>query len=220
MALLCLAGFTKLSLEVLEATFASINQEMLLALHQAYTPAGAFLAASLSWLTEAAVLVTLAVVAAIVVWFKGRRAQALVLGLNALGAGGLTFGLKVWMHQPRPALFQGLIIEDGHGYPSGHALVMLSLFGIVAMLWGDSLPHGRKLLWLLAILGSALVGLARLYLGVHWPTDILGGYLAAIPWVWVCWLCYGPLRRRLGETPRAEPESSQPEVSDLGARSR
>ena len=71
------------------------------------------------------------------------------------------------------------------GFPSGHALLSFCLYGVLAAVLAARLKgrRARALVWAAAALLVLLVGLSRLYLGVHYPSDVLAGYAAAFVWV-------------------------------------
>ncbi len=96
------------------------------------------------------------------------------LGLLFFASGYLNLALKELLAQPRPADLEpgiNLIKEGGYGLPSGHAQSAVVLWGFLAY-------AGRKLwLWAPAAALMALIGFSRIYLGVHFPTDVLGGWL-------------------------------------------
>ncbi len=128
-----------------------------------------------SW-RAAAIVVT----GGIVVWRNlGRLEGSLVLaaGLSSL----LDFPLKLAISRPRPtvALVQVLSVEQGNGFPSGHTLFATVVLGFLGYL---AIIHLRnRSLRVLSFAGFPaliiLTGASRVYLGVHWPSDVLGGYL-------------------------------------------
>lgn len=101
-----------------------------------------------------------------------------------VGSGLLTEILKTLIARPRPGIAP-LIIEPGYSFPSGHALGSLVVYGLVAWLVCQKLPpsKARWLVGLLAVFLIGAIGLSRVYLGVHYPSDILGGYLAGGVWL-------------------------------------
>ena len=101
--------------------------------------------------------------------------KSLRLGIAVLISAWLNFTLKYLLDQPRPFFpgydpSLGMIAEKMGGFPSGHAQNSLVLWIIIAS-WGK-----KKLHYILAALFCLLIGFSRLYLGVHFPTDILGGW--------------------------------------------
>lgn len=94
--------------------------------------------------------------------------------------------LKVAVGRPRPQLWAPLIQVGGYSFPSGHALAAATLYPLLAYEMG----RGGRLAFLIAALGSLWLGLGRLYLGVHWPSDVLFGWglgalqsLAGLQWL-------------------------------------
>jgi len=94
--------------------------------------------------------------------------------------------LKVAIGRDRPP-FSSLL--DSYSFPSGHALTSAVFFGLTAWALGQSFPSHQKALYRTAAALALLVGVSRLYLGVHWPSDILGSYLIGIlfmrGWLWM-----------------------------------
>lgn len=129
-------------------------------------------------LTVAAILSVIALLR-----FRWHRA-ALWLGVTLLGALVLVVSLKYAFHRPRPAPFFAALPHT-YSFPSGHALFSFCFFGVLAGLLAGRIqsPLLRVLIWSVAALLVAGIGLSRIYLGVHYPSDVLAGYLAASLWV-------------------------------------
>jgi undecaprenyl-diphosphatase len=115
---------------------------------------------------------------------KWRRAAVLML-ITMAGAFILSGVLKLAFQRARPDPFFGIEVPHSYSFPSGHALYSFCLFGTLA-----AVIHRRTrsvwvrlAVWAVAALLVALVGLSRVYLGVHYPSDVLAGYLAASVWV-------------------------------------
>lgn len=138
-------------------------------------------------ITEAGDPSFLALVAVIVVWRLGARGQgraAWLLGFAALGAVAISERLKLVFHRPRPAAFFGYQEPLSYSFPSGHAITAFCLYGVLAIILEDRLPSvaGRRALWAAAGLLIGLIGFSRVYLGVHYPTDVAGGYALGVVW--------------------------------------
>lgn len=115
--------------------------------------------------------------------FKHR--SELVLFLAVVGGEALlNLVLKQLFHRARPTLHR-LIEETGYSFPSGHSMTAFAFYGVVAfLLWRhiDS-RMGRGLLIVFSLVMTLLIGISRIYLGVHYPSDVLGGYLASAFWL-------------------------------------
>jgi undecaprenyl-diphosphatase len=114
----------------------------------------------------------------------GRRLSALLLTVATCGSVLLTTVLKVVFERARPELVDSGYTASFYSFPSGHATVAVAFYGTLTLLVAYNL-RGRAR-WTVAAVGVALVlliGFSRLYLGVHYPTDILAGYLSALLWI-------------------------------------
>jgi undecaprenyl-diphosphatase len=111
--------------------------------------------------------------------------QELILFIVALiGSEALNGLLKQLFHRIRPHLHR-LINVGGFSFPSGHAMSAFTVYGIVAFLLWRHIPSrwGRGLLIVFSIMMILSIGISRIYLGVHYPSDIIGGYLASGFWL-------------------------------------
>ncbi|GAA3956384.1 phosphatase PAP2 family protein [Hymenobacter algoricola] len=108
-----------------------------------------------------------------------RRREAWEVFLTILGAALLNQALKVHFHRLRPD--SALVRQLGLSFPSGHAMIGMALYGCLGwLLW----RHGRHPAWALLLLGWAiLIGLTRIYLHVHYATDVLAGFAAGLSWL-------------------------------------
>ena len=143
----------------------------------------------------------LLVVGALAIWRLAaaeRKHAALLLGVAALGGEALDQILKLCFHRPRPEAFFGLTVPPTYSFPSGHALTATCFYGVLAaLLAARTRPlAGKAGLWALAAALAALIGLSRVYLGVHYPSDVLAGYSAAVVWLAAVRAGYGLWRRR------------------------
>jgi membrane-associated phospholipid phosphatase len=130
-------------------------------------------------------LIVMAVLAAAWLVWHGRRADSLLVILGSAGALALGPILKVLVERPRPALSEHVVFVDSWSFPSGHSLNSMAVLGLLTVLAMRERP-GRLRRVLLATIGAFLVfvvGLSRVYLGVHWPSDVLAGWLIGILWL-------------------------------------
>ncbi len=142
----------------------------------------------LSLLGSAADLAALSVVLVFWFWRLRWRAASAALAMSMFGAAVLDISLKHIFHRPRPAPFFGSDPQS-YSFPSGHALASFCFFVVLAAVIAPRISRRslRALLWLTAVCLIAAIGLSRVWLGVHYPSDVLGGYVAAAVWVSVIW---------------------------------
>ena len=109
----------------------------------------------------------------------------LLAGATVAGTGGLTIILKETLGRPRPPLDDALTAADGHAFPSAHAAAAAAVFGVLAYLCAARLRSWpvRVAVWAGAAMLTALVGISRTYLGVHWATDVIGGWAFGVMWL-------------------------------------
>lgn len=133
-------------------------------------------------------LITIAVT--IVLLAHRRRLHALILVLTVLGAQLTSAQFKHFYARPRPDLVpHGVYVYSG-SFPSGHSLMSAATYLTLAVLLAslESRRSVKSLVFGLAVLLVAAIGFSRLYLGVHWPTDVLGGWCMGAAWAMVAWV--------------------------------
>ena len=184
---LCLlALFGWLSQEVLEKESFGFDTTILLWLHQHSNSAIDSLMLGLTMLANPEfVIMLVATSLGLLLWYR-RVWAAQIFVLTCLGGVILNQGLKLVFVRPRPRLWTPLVVEHSYGFPSGHALGSLVLYGFLAVLLADRYPRYRVGIYSIASLISGAIGLSRLFLGVHYPTDIIAGYAVGFVWLTTC----------------------------------
>lgn len=115
------------------------------------------------------------------------RLIAVALCVACLGAGqAVRYGVMELTARPRPPRVDWATHASGWSFPSGHATTAIVTAGLLVIAVFVRGPRGRTPLALAACCWGALVGLTRVYLGVHWLTDVLGGWLFGIGWLGLC----------------------------------
>jgi len=146
--------------------------------------------------TSVLVLVTTAVI--IYLLLIRRPATALLMFVAVAGGQVLSSLLKFEVDRPRPDLVSHLVSETSLSFPSGHAMLSAVTYLTLGSMAARFLPGRTTKIFVLglAILTTLLVGASRVYLGVHWPSDVLAGWCAGFAWAMLCWLVARFLQRR------------------------
>ena len=157
-------------------------------------------------------LLSLAVIAFLLI---RRQRHAALLLLAAAGGGALLMGgLKEAFGRPRPRLVPHLFGDVATpSFPSGHAMaaaaIYLTLAALVARLVRDR--RSKAFVVGVALVLVLLIGFSRVYLGVHWPSDVLAGWTAGLSWAVACWIVTARLQRRGVVEKPSETTSDLPE---------
>lgn len=201
-AILALVLFSWLSEEVFEGETKNFDAYVRALVHQHSSPS---LTAAMRFVTSLgslSVLFSLFAVISAGFLLARWRAAALWLAVGMAGSVILDAMLKLLFHRARPEPFFSAM-PASYSFPSGHALSSFTFYGVLAGLL-DRRIHSwivRLGLWAFASLLVLAIGFSRIYLGVHYPTDVIAGYCAAA--VWVGALVYGDHIRRGRESQRS-----------------
>lgn len=118
---------------------------------------------------------------------------AIWLTVSLIGGWLINKLLKALYTRERPDLWDSLVVPDGYSFPSGNAMISAALFGLIALLLFRSGKAGNRAWAAIVLLILLLIGVSRLYLGVHYASDILGGLLAGAVIAELC--SWGAVRR-------------------------
>lgn len=201
------SGFFLLALLARGQTPHALDRDILLALRNPADPADPL---GPRWLEEAvrdftalgSGSVLLFVVLAVILYFliSGRAASALFV-LFAVGGGQILSSLlKLFIDRPRPDVVPHGMEVFSLSFPSGHAMLSAVTYLTLGSMLARVMPGRALKVYVMGIAAAltVLVGLSRLYLGVHWPSDVLAGWCAGAAWAMVCWLAARRLLSRRG----------------------
>ncbi|HEY7023095.1 MAG TPA: phosphatase PAP2 family protein [Ktedonobacterales bacterium] len=171
--------------EIIEPQTQGVDLALLNETHTYASPAATTFMQGITMLGSAQGLTIVVLVAAIILFLRRAWVEALGLVAAFAGAGLLDAALKLWFHRDRPSVEWALARESTFSFPSGHATLSLVVYGMLLYLI-LRLSHLRLLdvtATLIALPLIVVIGVSRVYLGVHYPSDILAGYLAGTIWL-------------------------------------
>ena len=194
---LAVMAFVQIADEVLEGEWRWLDEQLLLSLRtegQPDDPIGP------PWVEEVVrdltafgglgvvVLVTAAVCGYLVL--TRARAQALLVLVAVIGGAGISTLLKQLFDRARPDLVAHGMHAYQASFPSGHSMMAAVVYLTLGALLARLQPHRRQRVYVMSIAAAlvVLVGLSRIYLGVHWPSDVAAGWAAGAGWAAICWL--------------------------------
>lgn len=158
----------------------TLDVTILKLLHSTSTPWLDHLAVAITQLGGAVFITVVVALLAIGLLTRRQTGAALTLILTVGGAGILTIGLKLLFQRGRPSLWDVLTVETTYSFPSGHAVASSALgFALIILLWRT---RWRTLSLAIGTGYIIAVGLTRMYLGVHFPSDVFAGWLISLGW--------------------------------------
>ncbi len=180
-------------------------------LQAAHAYGGATLDRIFVWITDVGYaygVIPLDIAIVLVLLLIKRWREATFALVSFVGSALLNLGAKQFFARDRPDLWESIVTEASFSFPSGHAMGSMTLAVAVTLLaWRTP---WRWPVTVVALTFALLVGISRVYLGVHYPSDIIGGWMAAIAWVvGVYFALFRPSRMPWAHDPR-EPEGARP----------
>lgn len=132
-------------------------------------------------------IILIVIIAAVFFWLSNHKWSVYLLLLGTTGGHLLNRLLKLHFERPRPSVVEWGDQVTTYSFPSGHATSSFLVYGILAYLVARAVPtRSLKLFtWIVAGLLVVAVGISRMYLGVHYPTDVVAGFILAAGWIFV-----------------------------------
>lgn len=193
-----LFAFVKIAEEVTEGDTATFDTFVLLAFRNPANlsdPLGPpWLEGAMRDFTALGGLAVLAAISVLVVGFLAltrKRHAAWMVSVSVAGGVVVSSVLKWAFARPRPDLVPHGMAVYSQSFPSGHAMLSTVVYLTLGALLARTQSDMRVKLYLLGAAGALalIVGISRIYLGVHWPTDVLAGWAVGAAWALLCWLC-------------------------------
>jgi len=186
----CFALFGLLVVLVQGGWTLAVDQHVMLAAGALRSPGRTAVMQALSAVGAGGVEIPLALLLSLRLSMIRRKAEAAGYAAATL-SGWALYGIVKWVVQrPRPHVIARLSGAGWFSFPSGHAMMAPLVFGLGVLIWSAPWPRGTRItLLLLAAIFSLIIALSRVYLGVHWPSDVLAGLLLGTGWaaMWVWW---------------------------------
>jgi len=194
---LALLAFSKTAGEMREGDLREFDDGVLRMMRSADDPS---VPIGPAWLVQVAIDVTalggtgvLAIILLIVVGYlalEGRYDAIALIVVATAGGGLLSELLKWWFARKRPEIVPHLVNVGSASFPSGHSLLAVVTYLTLGAVLARFVPRRRSRTYciVVSLLLALLIGLSRVYLGVHYPTDVLAGWSAGLAWALPCWL--------------------------------
>ena len=165
-----------------------VDQRLAGWLHEHATPRWTDFFEKVTWLGNVPVLAVIALIAVVVLAYKRQIAELQLFVLAVVGTEILTTGLKLGFQRERPFFPDPLATESSYSFPSGHSSVSLAVYGTLGYIAARHLPTRRAQIAILAAAATLvlLIGFSRLYLGVHFLSDVIAGFSVALAWIALC----------------------------------
>ncbi|MEG4499737.1 phosphatase PAP2 family protein [Microcoleus sp. F10-C6] len=212
-AALAMWGFATIAEEVLEKESYAFDTSILLALRELHAPLGDRIMLGFTFLGEPNLLLVICLSLSIILLGRNHRSEAATIAIAAGGAIGLNLLLKKLFARARPQLWERVVDVRFYSFPSGHAMISMVIYGLLGYFLGSRFPKQRWLIYSLTVVLVAAIGLSRLYLGVHWPTDVIAGYTAGLVWLITCILSLEIWKELRSLTTASKEEFLSPENS-------
>lgn len=198
-------AFIEIADEVLEQETHAFDKWVIRSLRQTDDPAAPLgptwvqdLGRDLTAFGGSAALVFFTVVVIGYLWIERKTRMILLLLSAALGGLLLSSSLKYFFARPRPDIVPHLAPVYTSSFPSGHSMLSAVIYLTLGALLASVIARPLLKIYVLAvaITLTLLVGLSRIYLGVHYPTDVIAGWIAGLAWALLCWIIARWLQRR------------------------
>jgi len=155
-----------------------METNLFLFIHELLPTSGALLLffKVITWFGSSLCISIIVIFSATFLLFRGRFHKAHIILLAGIMAGITSALSKYIVRRPRPDLWSLATIPANYSFPSGHALITVAVYGTIAYFLAEHYPQKRRLIYICCGIFLFLIGFSRIYLGLHWPTDVVGGW--------------------------------------------
>ena len=184
-ALVATFGLVELHDEILKASFEQHDQAIQAWIHGFARPMLTDLMRGLSLIGSPFATAPAVALAAGLLWWRGMKDDAVLVAAAAFGAAALDEVMKLHFKRQRPDVPWAFVHEHSFSFPSGHSVLAFVMYGVIVYKTQDKLRSkwAKAALMLGALLMVVGIGVSRVYLGVHYPSDVAGGYFVGAVWL-------------------------------------
>ncbi len=181
--------FLEIADEVLDDQTQAIDKTLMLLVKHLHSPLLDWVMRGASIIGGTVVVTLICLILGAIFWARQQRVYFTALAITAIGGTGLNLLIKQLFNRQRPQLWQITTGEPNtSSFPSGHAMLSLVIYGFIGYLLARHFRRWRWWIVSLMIGLIVLIGFSRVYLGVHWFTDIIAGQAAGLTWLMACLL--------------------------------
>ncbi len=185
-AAFCVWGFFQIAERVFSEQTTEFDIAILQSIYKLHTPLLNQIMTGITFLGNGSTLIFMSCLVGIFLLITRKFASAFNLIIVTTGGIGLNVWLKNIFARVRPALWERIVDAADYSFPSGHAMVSLVVYGFIGYLLIVNFRSWSSVILFFTTLLILAIGFSRLYLGVHWPTDIIAGYAAGLVWLISC----------------------------------
>ncbi|PYE49621.1 undecaprenyl-diphosphatase [Paenibacillus barcinonensis] len=206
-AALCLFAFIGIALSISDNQIHRFDDVLISWIQGMESPGMTRFMQFFTWIgSELQVIVITIVVMLVLYLYLGHRRELLFLASVLVGSTVLNALLKLVFQRARPTINR-IIEVSGYSFPSGHSMASFSLYGGLAFLIWKHIPSfiGRVFMIVASAVFILTIGMSRIYLGVHYPSDVVGGYFISGCWLFTCIWFYRRYLQRLSRLEASSP---------------
>lgn len=192
LAVSCVVIFTALAVNIHSTLINTFDQTLIGAIQGMESPGLTKLMLFITWIGSTKQVIVIAIITMLILYFiLKHRMELWMLFITCAGSALLNIFLKTRFLRDRPTLHR-LIEETGYSFPSGHSMAAFTLYCTIAFLVWKHMPNtaSRVMTVLLSSFLIVAIGVSRIYLGVHFPSDVIGAYFISGCWVSLCIATY------------------------------
>jgi len=185
LAIAALFFFGWLADEMLEGDTRNFDETVRMFVHEWASPFLTGVMQTASFLGSTLFLILFGVIIVVALYLRKHRHGAILFTITTVGSSLLLVMLKLAFRRARPEPFFDTILPSSYSFPSGHSLASFCFYGALAVILTDRTEKlwQQIIVWILSLAMILLIGISRIYLGVHHPSDVVAGYAVAFIWV-------------------------------------